>query len=116
MELALDLVRGRLTAQRPLAPFVDSKSGTDLPGLLGLDAGTYSSRLSGKTVMLTDLPSAGPSSLVQGRKRNRGDPAARQADRERQAAEAKDRAERGVDGMRRTRQRIANTGTGSTVE
>jgi hypothetical protein len=54
---------------------------------LGLDAGTYNARLSGKTVLLTDIPGASSSSsLVAGRKRNKGDDKARAETRAAQEA------------------------------
>lgn len=67
----------------------------DLPQLLGLDPSTYSSRLSGKSLLLTDVPSA-PSELVTGRKRHLGDGAALAAAKEAQAAEVAEREARGT--------------------
>lgn len=66
-----------------------------MSNLLALDSATYSSRLSGKTVLLTDLPS-GPSELVTGRKRNRGDESALRATKAASAAAAAEREAKGV--------------------
>ncbi|RSH90611.1 hypothetical protein EHS25_001216 [Saitozyma podzolica] len=95
---------------RPLAPLLPSSSTSSspavppLPTLLGLDKQSYP-RLSGKHVLLSG-PHAGPSELVTGKKRNRGDPAARaKAAAEHQAGEER-RRELGVSGERK-RRRVA---------
>ncbi|GFZ50656.1 hypothetical protein JCM24511_08414 [Saitozyma sp. JCM 24511] len=90
---------------RPLAPFLPSSSTSSssavppLPTLLGLDKQSYP-RLSGKHVLLSG-PHAGPSELVTGKKRHRGDPAARAKARAEHQAGEDQRRELGVSGERK---------------
>ncbi|KAL1412085.1 hypothetical protein Q8F55_003082 [Vanrija albida] len=90
--------------QKPLAPLLPSAAGAgappNLPTLMDVDGATYSSRVSGKTLMLTDLPSAGPSSLVSGRKAHAGDPKAKAAARAAAEGRARARRDAGVVGPR----------------
>lgn len=115
-----DLIcRAHLTPQKPIASLLEigaSSGSANLPALLGLDASTYSSRLSGKNVLLADLPSSGPSALVQGKKRHRGDPEAKRKVREAQLEAERIRKEKGMEGIRRSRKKVACTGPGSVVE
>ncbi|ORY31926.1 hypothetical protein BCR39DRAFT_524636 [Naematelia encephala] len=86
-----------------------------LADLLSLDTTTYASRLAGKTFLLSqqEAGSGSTSSLVKGKKRNRGDPALRQRVREETEGRQRDREELGVEGIRKARKR---TGGGSVTK
>ncbi|CAK9787042.1 hypothetical protein CC85DRAFT_303954 [Cutaneotrichosporon oleaginosum] len=101
--------------QRTVAPLAgpSSASGTpSLASLLGLNTSTYNSRLSGKTLLLTDIPSSG-SELVTGRKKNRGDPKALAETKAAQAAVVSERRKKGLRSVRKAR---AVTGRETRIE
>jgi ribonuclease P protein subunit POP4 len=98
--------------QRTVAPLAGPSSTPSLASLLGLDTSTYSSRLSGKNLLLTDLPSAG-SELVRGRKKNRGDPKALAETKAAQAAVVAERRKKGLGSVRKAR---AVTGSATRIE
>ncbi|OCF33072.1 hypothetical protein I316_05117 [Kwoniella heveanensis BCC8398] len=101
--------------KKPVLPLVPSDP-PNLPTLLRLDPSTYSSRLSGKTLQTSDLES-GPaqplistsgavSSLVTGKKRNRGHPNERLNARLETEKYEHGRKEIGAQSMRKVKRRL----------
>lgn len=68
--------------------------------------------MSGKNLLLTDIPSAG-SALVTGRKKNQGDPKALAETKAAQAAVVSERRKRGLGSVRKAR---AVTGKETRIE
>ena len=97
------------TSQRPLAPFLPTTSSQppDLASLLSLTPQTYSSRLSGKTITLSAPTTSGPSALVTGKKRNRGDDNARTKARSEVQDREREMTEAGLVGLRKVRRRLS---------
>nr|XP_031863686.1 uncharacterized protein CI109_000938 [Kwoniella shandongensis]KAA5530758.1 hypothetical protein CI109_000938 [Kwoniella shandongensis] len=97
--------------KKPLLPLLPTQSTPpNLPTLLSLDPSTYSSRLSGKTLLLNSddpsLSSTTASPLVKGRKRNRGNP----VELAKARAEVEENQQRlkglGLDGLKKVKKRL----------
>ncbi|BEJ14575.1 hypothetical protein CspHIS471_0403420 [Cutaneotrichosporon sp. HIS471] len=98
---------------RPLAAQIQrtvnpaGSSTPSLASLLGLDVTTYSARLSGKNLLLTDIPSTG-SALVTGRKKNKGDRKALAETKAAQAVAVAEKRKRGLGSVRKARAVMGN--------
>lgn len=102
-----------------MAPFLPSSTiQPNLQDLLGLDDTTYRDRVEGKTLLLdASIPTGGTSSsLVTGRKRNRGDPAARQSARDAIQGEKERRDNLGLTSLRKARKRGGIINRGGYIE
>ncbi|WVQ94004.1 hypothetical protein IAU59_001082 [Kwoniella sp. CBS 9459] len=100
--------------KKPALPLVQSDP-PNLPTLLRLDPSTYSSRLSGKTLQTSDLErpaqsstttSGAVSSLVTGKKRNRGHPNEKAKARLEVEKYERERGDIGAQSMRKVKRRL----------
>ncbi|ORX33552.1 hypothetical protein BD324DRAFT_654010 [Kockovaella imperatae] len=99
------------TLQRSLQRFLPDDSSlrtqSSLPILMNLDASSYASRVSGKTLILDPHQASSSSSeLVSGKKRNRGDPDAKGKARAEHESRAETMTDLGLDGFRKVKTRL----------
>ncbi|WVQ80469.1 hypothetical protein IAT38_002574 [Cryptococcus sp. DSM 104549] len=93
--------------KKPLAPLLPT-SEPSLPSLLHLDPAAYSNRLSGKTLLTTPDAPSGSSSLVKGKKRNRGNPVEKAKARDEVQRAENERKALGLVGMRKVKKRLGS--------
>lgn len=104
--------------KKHISAYLPSDAEPLLSSLLGIDSTKYSSRLSGKHVLLTSVPGAASSTsaLVTGKKRNRGDETARRAAQKAQQEQEQKLADIEAVGLRMVKRRVGSVRAGQRLQ